>query len=91
MTTMNRITTTLGSFLLSFAVGCMVSETTAERLLEAQGYTEIVLGGPAPRHCGRGDTRSRSFMAEGPTGQPVRGIVCCGGAVWGKSCTLRLD
>lgn len=57
------------------------------RILEAEGYTNIQLGGYAFFMCGQDDLFATSFTATGPTGQPVSGAICSGVT---KGATVRL-
>lgn len=79
------------AFALSFglATACTVDGGHARHILESAGYTKINLGGHAWYACSDDDSRSTEFTAIGPTGQRVKGAVCCG--LWAKNCTIRLD
>lgn len=92
--TNNSYSTFLGIVVLGLIilVGALVlpSCTAPERsrsVLEQSGYSDIRAGGYAFTGCGEGDTYHTLFSAKGPTGQPTRGVVCCG--VF-KGCTVRL-
>jgi hypothetical protein len=67
--------------------GCSDS-TTAERALDAAGYTNVKTTGYKFFSCGKDDAFSTGFIAKGPTGKNVTGAVCSG---WFKSSTIRLD
>ncbi len=60
-----------------------------QRVLEDQGYTDIVIGGADPWGCGKEDSTSNKFTAKGPTGRQVRGVVCGTGG-WTKGYTVRV-
>lgn len=60
----------------------------AHRVLEAAGYSEIRVDGPALWGCADDDTFQTAFRAVGPTGKPVQGVVCAG---WLKGATIRLE
>lgn len=59
----------------------------AQKALEAQGYTDIQLGGYSWAACSDDDTFSTAFEATSPSGQEnTKGAVCCGLL---KGCTIR--
>lgn len=61
----------------------------AQRVLEAQGYTDITItGGNHGWSCGD-DGSATGFTATGPTGGRLEGVVCCGIVV--KACTVRIE
>jgi len=64
------------------------ARTRAVRLLKSHGYTHVVIKTIGVWDCGEHDVRSESseFSAETATGNPVKGVICCG---WEKDCTLR--
>lgn len=68
------------------------AESDDVRRLRDAGYTDIVIGnGPSPLFmCGKDDSIffSSSFTAKGPSGRPVRGVLC-GGMF--KGATIRLE
>jgi hypothetical protein len=74
---------------LGFLVGCTVPSDRAMHVLNGAGYTEINLGDRAWYGCSQDDSMNRKFVAKGPSGRRVSGVVCCG--AWAKSCTVRLD
>lgn len=82
-------TTIALAFALGFAGGCRVPADRATQVLEGAGYTQIQLGGRAWLRCSEDDSLARVFAAKGPTGQPVKGAVCCG--LLAKNCTIRLN
>lgn len=79
----------MATLVIGATLGCTVPSDRAMHVLKGAGYTEINLGDYAWYGCGKGDSMSREFAATGPSGQHVRGVVCCG--TWGKSCTVRID
>lgn len=78
-------TALVGSFALA---GCSAPKGEVERVLADQGYTDVRVGGHDLFRCGRDDSTSNKFTAKGPTGRPVRGVVC-GTAGWSKGYTVR--
>jgi hypothetical protein len=78
----------LVSVAVTLFAGCEVSDATARQVLDGSGYREIELGHYAFFGCGEGEM-SREFVATGPTGRRVSGVVCCGSLFWGKGCTVR--
>jgi hypothetical protein len=66
--------------------GCTVSEQDARSTLQAQGFTEIELGGNSWFACDDKDTFTRTFKAKSIAGQRVEGAVCAG---WFKGNTIR--
>ena len=71
----------------ALANGC-TDETTAKRVLEAQGYTQIEFTGYRPFMSGEGDVYSTGFRAKGVNGQTVTGAVTNGPF---KGSTIRFD
>ena len=67
-------------------VACDANPDEALRALEAQGMTQVTLGGYPFYVCGEGDDFNSSFTARGVNGQRVEGAVCCGAL---KGCTVR--
>lgn len=63
-------------------------EAGTHRVLSAAGYTEIQVDGFALWGCAEDNTFQTAFRAVGPTGKPVRGVVC---ADWLKGSTIRLE
>lgn len=62
-------------------VTCLVSCTNkrgAYHALEAQGFTQISVGGYAAFSCGRDDGAANEFTATNSKGVRVSGVVCCG-------------
>lgn len=68
--------------------GCGVNPQNASRALEAQGLTQVQIGGWSMFGCGQDDTFKSSFTAIGANGQKVKGTVCSG---WLKGVTVRYD
>lgn len=58
------------------------------RVLHAAGYCELDVEGLALWGCAEDDTLQTAFRAIGPTGNPIRGVVCAG---WLKGSTIRLE
>ena len=56
--------------------------------VEAQGFRDVILGGPGVLACASGES-SRHFSATNPAGKHVEGTVCCGLTGAAKGCTLR--
>lgn len=71
------------------AISCTNPER-AKKALEDSGYTDITLTGYRYTGCSEDDYFHTGFIAKGPTGRPVSGVVCDGGP-WGKGKTIRLD
>ncbi len=82
---MRRLATLTASAAL--LVACS-DEAGTHRVLSAAGYTEVQVDGFALRGCVEDDTFQTAFRATGPTGKPVRGVVCAG---WLKGSTIRLE
>ena len=75
-------------FVLSIGLlGCS-SHNDAVRALKGAGYTDIQTDGYRFFGCGEDDTFKTGFIATGPTGQRVTGVVCSG---WLKGATIRTD
>jgi hypothetical protein len=66
-------------------VGC-THQTTAIRVLQDQGYKNIVITGWRPFSCQ--DSFATGFEATNSNGKFVTGVVCEG---WLKAATLRFD
>lgn len=75
--------------LLLFALtACTPGDDTAARVLKNAGYTDVKLKGYPFFACSDDDTFNVAFWATGPSGERVRGALCCG---MFKNCTVRLD
>lgn len=72
---------------LCFAAGCTDADN-AQRVLTAQGYTDIELTGYSFFGCGQDDFKRTGFRARAPGGQPVEGVVCQG--LIFKGATVRM-
>lgn len=81
---MGLIAAILSISLLSFCT----DEAGAERILTANGFTEIQFTGYSWLSCSD-DTFSTGFIAKGPTGLPVKGAVCSG--MFFKNSTIRFE
>ena len=68
---------------------CTAPVGEVERVLADQGYTDISVGGHDFFGCSKGDTTANKFTAKGPTGRPVKGVVCGSWVGWGKGYTVR--
>lgn len=53
-------------------------EKEAQRILTANGYTDIEYTGRAWFACSESDTYATGFRAKGPTGKSIEGAVCSG-------------
>ncbi len=62
-------------------------EKTAQRVLTANGYTQITFDGYGWFSCGKGDWFSTKFYATSPNGTSVEGAVCSG--LFFKNSTIR--
>ena len=60
----------------------------ATKALQGAGYTDIHTTGYAFFGCDEKDTFHTGFIAKGPTGQHVEGVVCSG---WLKGATIRTE
>lgn len=76
------------------AVVLLLSCTNPERAratLEKAGYSNIEITGHR-FGCSKGDSTCTGFVARGPTGVPVEGVVGCGYSTGcSKGCTIRID
>jgi hypothetical protein len=80
--------------LLVATLGCQVSQSDAEDVLQDEGYQNVQVTGWAPFSCSEDDEFKSSFTAtrtvlnpDGSTSQrDVQGTICCG---WFKDCTVR--
>lgn len=70
--------------------GCSDAEN-ARRVLSASGYTDITTTGYRWTGCSKDDSVHTGFVAKGPTGVPVEGVVCQGWWFFSKSATIRID
>lgn len=66
--------------------GC-ANQNEVKRVLESAGFSHIELKGYSYFGCGEDDVFRTAFVAKGPTGQHVEGVVCGG---WFKGSTIRL-
>lgn len=67
---------------------CGVDPRKATAALEAQGMTDVKIGGYSWFGCAKGDEYHSSFSATGANGKPVTGVVCSG---MFKGTTVRFD
>lgn len=81
------ITATIITILISFFSAC-TAPNEARRILEQQGYTNIQIKGYSLLTCSEDDWFRTGFVATGPTGQRVEGVVCRG--LLFKNSTIRL-
>lgn len=56
-----------------------VEPMQATRILSDTGHTDIQLGTEHVSGCNRDEESSLAFWAKGPTGRPVKGILCGNG------------
>lgn len=70
-----------------FCLNSCTDEKEAQRILTANGYTNIEFTGRAWLACSESDTYSTGFRAKGPTGQTIEGAVCSG--LLFKNSTIR--
>ena len=82
---MKKLITALA--LLALAA-CSAPAVDVERVLTDQGFTEISVGGASLFSCGKDDMTSNTFTAKGPTGRPIKGVVCGSGGFF-KGYTVR--
>ena len=79
--------------LIAFAFsGCACEDREgATRALTGLGFKNIQLGDPKVwwSGCGEHDIANNPFTAVNSAGQTVSGVVCCGGPLNGKACTVR--
>lgn len=68
--------------------GC-TDEKEAQRILEAQGYTNIQFTGYKWFACSEKDTYSTGFTAVALNGKPINGSVCSG--LLFKNSTIRFE
>lgn len=83
MTKLHIVLTAIAVMALS---ACGVNPQKATSALEAQGYTDVKIGGYSFWGCGDKDDFRSSFTATGVNGKPVEGVVC---ASWLKGITIR--
>lgn len=69
-------------------IGC-TDENHADKILRAQGYTDIRTTGYRLFGCSEDDEVRTGFVAKSVNGTRVEGVVCCGLVL--KSCTVRVD
>jgi hypothetical protein len=82
--------TVVGLMAVAFGLsGCTVPEDKARAILEANGYTEVRLGGYSMFGCSEDDDLSTEFSAKGVNGRQVEGVVCSG--LVGKGATIRIE
>lgn len=72
---------------LSLIGGCTNDQDKVKRLLERDGYTDVVVGGWSLFGCDKNDTFTNTFKAS-KASQQVNGWVCSG---WLKGMTIRID
>lgn len=73
---------------LSMYACAPMRDSTAQRALETQGFTEIQLHGLSVFGCAQDDFFRKEFTAKGASGKTVEGVVCGG---FFKGATVRTD
>jgi hypothetical protein len=71
------------------ALAACTDPTTATRVLEDQGYTNVQMTGYNMFACSRDDTFHTGFSAKSPAGRQVSGTVCAG--AFFKNSTIRFE
>lgn len=74
--------------IIALSLTACTQPDSAKKALEQSGYTDVKMDGYAVFGCGKDDSFHDKFVAKGPTGQVVSGVVC-GGFLKGK--TIRID
>jgi hypothetical protein len=78
---------------LSILAVCVVAgctdASTATRALEGAGYKDIQMTGYDWFACSKDDFYHSGFVAKGPTGRQVTGVVCSG--LIFKAATIRME
>ena len=74
--------------LLSLGLVSCTDTNKSTRVLEEQGYTNIVITGYNAWSCSSDDTFKTGFTATSMVGKPVKGTVCSAAF---KGSTIRLD
>lgn len=74
-------------YLVLAPVAC-TAPSSAKKALTAAGYSNIKTTGYEYFSCDEKDAFHTGFTAVGPTGIPVKGVVCEG---WFKGATIRLE
>lgn len=87
---MKNYKTILLSLLLicSIALSSCTDRDKSIRVLEEQGYTNIIITGYNNWSCSEDDTFKTGFIATSIAGKQVKGTVC---SAWMKGSTIRLD
>ena len=83
--------------ILALALSACSDSSGAVKALDGAGYTEIdtlgyleaILRIYNEAGCSEDDFYVTKFVAKGPTGKKVRGVVCSG--FWAKGSTIRLQ
>lgn len=83
-----KMTIVLLALLLAGCDALTHPESARKVLLDA-GYSDVKFTGYDWFACSKDDTYHTGFTAKGPTGRPVKGVVCEG--VFFKASTIRLD
>lgn len=71
------------------ALAACTDPTTATRVLEDNGYTNVQMTGYAWMACSKDDTFHTGFIAKSPNGRTVSGAVCAG--AFFKNSTIRFE
>jgi len=90
---MNRAVTLIEIIIVIFIViiiaSCSGDTEGAQTALNGMGFKNVTLHDSKWfSGCGEGE-RNSPFTATNPTGQQVSGVVCCGGLLSTKGCTVR--
>lgn len=73
--------------ILLIVVSSCTNQSSTERILQAQGYTDIKMTGYSFFACSKDDFYHTGFIAKSPSGRTVEGTVCEG--LFFKGSTIR--
>jgi hypothetical protein len=85
---MKKLTMIAALAATTLIAGCGVNPDSAKRSLEAQGITQVQIGGYPFWGCSKGDNFASKFTGIGANGKPVSGVLCSG---FLKGITVRYD
>lgn len=87
---MTRLLAALALLTVAMSSCACEDRAGAEQTLRSLGFKEVHLGAPKVfSGCGKEDMANNPFTARNAAGEMVSGVVCCGGPLSFKGCTVR--
>lgn len=78
--------------IVALCAAACADDSEATKAVEILGWSDVVVDDHADVFvpgCGRDDNTRFKVHGKNAAGQPVHAIVCCGGGLIAKACTVR--